>query len=80
LATLPLPDSPPDRLPASPIFEYPLQDTLRLRHQTEVPVIPWPAPPQRQIRIAPQLYNSLPQYERLAKVLVEELDQERERD
>lgn len=77
LATLPLADSPADQPLHPPMFEYPLQDTLRLRHQIEVPIMPWPAPPHRMIRIAPQLYNSLPQYERLGKVLVEELKRER---
>jgi isopenicillin-N epimerase len=32
-----------------------------------VPVIPWPAPSKRLLRISAQLYNSLPQYELLAK-------------
>jgi isopenicillin-N epimerase len=35
----------------------------------EVPVIPWPAPPKRLIRISAQLYNSLPQYRQLARAL-----------
>jgi isopenicillin-N epimerase len=32
-------------------------------------VIPWPASPGRLLRVSAQLYNSLPQYERLAAVL-----------
>jgi len=35
----------------------------------EVPSTPWPAPPKRLLRISSQLYNSLPQYERLASAL-----------
>ena len=35
----------------------------------EVPIIPWPAPPKRLLRISAQLYNSLPQYELLAHAL-----------
>jgi len=50
-----------------------LQDRLRARHHIEVPILSWPAPPKRLLRIAPQLYNSLPQYERLASALLEEL-------
>jgi isopenicillin-N epimerase len=44
-----------------------------VNHGIEVPVYPWPAPPKRLLRISAQLYNSLPQYEFLAKVLAEEL-------
>jgi isopenicillin-N epimerase len=50
-----------------------LQDALRVKHQIEVPIIPWPGPPARMLRLSAQLYNSLPQYELLARALVEEL-------
>jgi len=73
LAAMPLPDAPPDALPQPPVFEYPLQENLRLRHHIEVPIMPWPAPPKRLLRIAPHLYNSLPQYETLAQTLLKEL-------
>jgi len=73
LATVPLPDAPPSALPRLPINEYPLQDVLRAKHRIEVPIMPWPAPPKRLLRISAQLYNSLPQYERLAGVLAQEL-------
>jgi len=73
LAAIPLPDAPPNALPQPPIYEYPLQDTLRLRHNIEVPIMPWPAPPKRLLRISPHLYNSLPQYEKLAQAVVSEL-------
>ena len=46
-----------------------LQDELLAKFQIEVPVIPWPAPPKRLLRISAQLYNSLPQYEKLAGAL-----------
>lgn len=49
----------------------PLQDALWHRHRIEVPVIPWPAPPRRVLRISAQLYNGLEQYERLADALAE---------
>lgn len=73
LATIPLPDAPAGVLPRLPLNEYPLQDTLRLKHHFEVPIVPWPAPPKRLLRVAAQLYNSRPQYERLAQVLRAEL-------
>lgn len=70
LAAIPLPDATPDALPKLPFNEYPLQDALRMKHRIEVPVISWPTPPQRVLRVSAQLYNSLPQYEQLAKALV----------
>ena len=73
LAAIPLPDAAPDALPRLPLNEYPLQDDLREKYQIEVPIISWPAPPKRVLRISAQLYNSLPQYERLANAVVEGL-------
>lgn len=75
LAAVPLPDAPPDALPRLPFNESPLQDSLREKHQIEVPIVSWPAPPQRWVRISAQLYNSLPQYESLAKALVQEISE-----
>jgi isopenicillin-N epimerase len=74
LAAIPLPDATPDALPRLPFNEYPLQDTLREKYQIEVPIISWPAPPKRLLRLSAQLYNSLPQFERLAEALEELLD------
>lgn len=73
LAALPLPAAPGRPRPKAPLFLDPLQDWLWHRHKMEVPVIPWPAPPGRVLRVAAQLYNSLPQYERLAEVLPQAL-------
>ncbi|MBI5384214.1 MAG: aminotransferase class V-fold PLP-dependent enzyme [Verrucomicrobia bacterium] len=69
LASVPLPDSADNQPPASPLYADPLLDQLRLDHHIEVPVIPWPAPPKRLLRISAQLYNALPQYRRLAEAL-----------
>ena len=49
----------------------PLQNALMDRYRIEVPVIDWPKPRQRVIRISAQAYNSLPQYELLADALAE---------
>jgi isopenicillin-N epimerase len=73
LAAIPIPDASKGALPKLPFNEYPLQDALRTKHQIEVPVISWPAPPKRLLRISAQLYNSLPQYHRLATALAQEL-------
>jgi isopenicillin-N epimerase len=73
LAAIPLPDAPPEAGPQLPSNEYPLQDVLRQKHRIEVPIISWPAPPKRVLRISAQLYNSLPQYELLARALTREL-------
>ena len=53
----------------SPLLLDPLQDELLFDHAIEVPIIPWPAWPQRCLRVSAQLYNSLPQYEKLAAAL-----------
>lgn len=47
----------------------PLRWELLRRYRIEVPVFPWPSPPQRLLRISAQLYNALPQYELLAEAL-----------
>jgi isopenicillin-N epimerase len=70
LASIPLHPATDTAPPSSPLYADPLQDRLREEFHIEVPVIPWPAPPQRVLRISAQLYNSLPQYERLAEALV----------
>jgi isopenicillin-N epimerase len=69
LAALPLPAASARPLRKSPLFLDPLQDKLLHEHAIEVPIIPWPAWPQRCLRVSAQLYNSLPQYEKLAAVL-----------
>jgi isopenicillin-N epimerase len=69
LASLPLPDATDTTPSQSPLYLSPLQDKLLYEHNIEVPIIPWPAPPEQLLRISAQLYNSLPQYERLAGAL-----------
>ncbi len=58
------------------LYGDPLQDALFFRHQIEVPVIAWPAPPRRLLRISAQVYNEREDYVRLADSLVAELDRE----
>ncbi len=70
LAAIPLADGLERATAPSPLYTDPLQDALLERFAIEVPVIPWPAPPKRILRISAQLYNSLPEYERLGDALV----------
>jgi isopenicillin-N epimerase len=51
----------------------PLQGRLFEGWGIEVPIMRWPAPPRRQIRVSAQLYNHRPQYTRLAEALRKEL-------
>ncbi len=69
LAAVPLPDMASADISSISNGLDPLRDRLLREHDIEVPVFPWPAPPKRLLRISAQLYNSLPQYEKLAVVL-----------
>ncbi|NJK77221.1 MAG: aminotransferase class V-fold PLP-dependent enzyme [Richelia sp. CSU_2_1] len=69
MAVVPLPDEKSDAVAKGGIV--PLQDALWEVFKIEVPVIPWPDASKRMLRISAQFYNSLPQYEYLAKALVE---------
>jgi isopenicillin-N epimerase len=70
LATLPLPDGPTAPRASAMILD-PLQERLLAEHRIEVPVVAWPAPPKRWVRISAQVYNELSDYERLAGALRE---------
>jgi isopenicillin-N epimerase len=71
LASVVLPDGPPAdigwRRPD------PLQGRLFDHWRIEVPVVSWPAPPRRLVRISAQLYNSSADFARLAEALGKEL-------
>jgi isopenicillin-N epimerase len=56
----------------------PLQQRLFDGWGVEVPVISWPAPPQRLVRVSAQLYNERDHYVRLADALRKELADERD--
>jgi isopenicillin-N epimerase len=73
LAAIPLPDGESTEPPKSPLYLDPLQEELLGKHRIEVPVIPWPRPPRRVLRISAQVYNSREQYEALACALKEVL-------
>ena len=68
LASFPLPDG--DGGPSSsPLYTDPLQDELLEDYEIEVPVIPWPASPNRLVRISAQIYNDRSQFDRLGQAL-----------
>jgi isopenicillin-N epimerase len=67
-ASVPLPDGPAGP-PRTQVYSDLLQERLLRDHGIEVPVIGWPRPPRRLIRVSAQLYNSLPQYRSLAAAL-----------
>ncbi len=69
IATVPLSDGASAGPANSPLYADPLQDTLLERVGVQVPVIPWPAPPKRVLRISANLYNSIGDYEILAGAL-----------
>jgi isopenicillin-N epimerase len=71
MASVPLPPGKGAEVPSSPLYTDPLQDQLLARHRIEVPVIPWPAPGQRLLRISAQLYNKMEDYQMLAEALRE---------
>lgn len=68
MAAVPIPDGMP--YPAAIIPADPLQDELLFEHNIEVPIVPWPEPPKRVLRISAQLYNELVDYEKLASALL----------
>ncbi len=69
LAAVPIAEAHSECRPTSPLYIDSLQETLRWRHNIEVPVIPWPAFPKRLLRISAQVYNSLDQYDALCLAL-----------
>jgi isopenicillin-N epimerase len=68
LAAVPIPDGAPEPV-TSPLYGDPLQDALREEAGIEVPIVPWPGPPHRLLRISAALYNTMADYERLAVAL-----------
>ena len=70
----------PDGLPTTEIGwrrPDPIQTRLFDQWNIEVPVMNWPSPPKRLIRVSAQLYNTRDHYTRLAEALAKELASER---
>jgi isopenicillin-N epimerase len=71
LAAVPIPDGSVN-LPTSPLYSDELQDRLCRKHGIEVPIVPWPSPPRRLLRISAQIYNHPGDYAALIAALHEE--------
>ncbi|HYS53989.1 MAG TPA: aminotransferase class V-fold PLP-dependent enzyme [Thermoanaerobaculia bacterium] len=67
MAAFPIPDGKPGDVAS--VFGDPLQDALFDQYRIEVPVVPWPNPPKRLVRVSAQLYNVEEDYVRLAEAL-----------
>jgi isopenicillin-N epimerase len=67
MAALPLPDG--SATTAASLYGDRLQDELLERFRIEVPVVPWPRPPRRLIRVSAQVYNAESDYRKLAEAL-----------
>lgn len=72
IASIPISDGKTTKPPKTPLYLDALQEVLFAKWKIEVPIIPWPAPPKRLLRISAQLYNALPQYEYLRAALLKE--------
>lgn len=75
MASIVLPAGPEHAAPSA-LYADPLQEKLLARWNIEVPVPPWPAPPQRLLRVSAQLYNGLEEYERLGAAVAELIAEE----
>jgi len=67
MASVPLPDGTATVI--DPQGGDPVQNALWDRFKIEVPVMIWPSPPQRILRMSAQLYNTPDDYERLASAI-----------
>lgn len=54
-------------------YHDPLHDALIERHRVQAPIVPFPGPPRRYVRLSAALYNDIGEYEYLAGAIVEEI-------
>ncbi|MCI0672393.1 MAG: aminotransferase class V-fold PLP-dependent enzyme [Myxococcaceae bacterium] len=69
MAAVLLPDTAGEPGWHSPLDVDWVQEALDRRFKVEIPVVPFPAPPRKHVRLSAQLYNSLRDYERLGDAL-----------
>lgn len=70
LAALPLPPSESAYASDSVLYADPLHQLLFDRFRIEVPIVPWPGPPYRLVRVSAQAYNREADYEALCRAIV----------
>ncbi len=76
LAAVPLPPEPRAGAAHSLLHANALQRALFDRHRIEVPIVPWPAPPARLVRVSAHLYNAADEYSALGAALLDCLGRE----
>ena len=76
MASIPLPPARIAAPPTSALYADPLQGHLASAHRVQAPVVPWPAPPRRLVRLSAQIYNTQAQYDHLGEALVRVLRDE----
>jgi isopenicillin-N epimerase len=76
LAAVPLPPEPRAGAAHSLLYANALQRALFDRHRIEVPIVPWPAPPARLVRVSAHLYNAADEYSALGAALLDCLARE----
>ncbi len=69
IASVPLPDGDEVDTSTAPLPEPALRVRLLREFGIEVPIVAWPAPPRRLVRIRAQAYNELGDYEKLAEAI-----------
>jgi isopenicillin-N epimerase len=74
MAAVPLPDGKATVAPS--LYGDPLQEVLQKTWHVEVPIVPWPAPPRRLVRVSAQVYDTKDEYVYLAEKLDHELGRE----
>jgi isopenicillin-N epimerase len=77
MASVPIPDGLSASAPA--LYGDPLQDALLETFGIEVPIVPWPRPPKRLLRISAQIYDTAAEYEYLCETLLAVLAEEETR-
>jgi isopenicillin-N epimerase len=69
MATIRIPDRSPAENDIPTRYHDPIQDRLIRDWGVQCPIVTFPAPPARWVRISAQIYNTLAQYEYLAEAI-----------